>query len=335
MDLSIAIYVHGRSEYLACILGEIFEQAEGLDVEILMIDGRSMYVDFDKVDQSCRDHGIKNYTVVRPSDGQDMYQGFHNAAVAAEGRVLAFLNPGVHLPADFLKTAIQVGSCGKVWLPRPWVNVVSKMTETWGFYAPPDALTIITPRSLYGADLTGETIWRWPEWAPKTAAYELALRLVGDREKRDRAGVAVMEGYEYRTWTTADRSTGYLSEFESYMVSIDDWVFSENDIRRFSVLGVPFERVVEPLPPAQDPKEVENLVEVAAASVCKRGLKPGSSPNMADLRLQMQRDLDEEVDRLFADKELVLRPVYSIEPGTKAGTFRVVSTNNVLLPHEH
>lgn len=329
MDITLIIYVSRRTPHLAALMAEVFDQSEGFEVEIIMVDGGTMRVDFEKVGKHCRDHGI-DMSVVRQDPLDRHAPGFQAASKQAQGGTLVFMNPALRIPHDFLKIADYLGSHGKAVLPRAWMNVASRSTECWGFWTPPDGMSLITPARYFHSHLLDNVAWSSTPW-PKADAYVLASKIATEHSRH--VGMAAVGDFEYRSWMSSERVATYMPVIEHDMTDVNDWVLSHDDIRRYTVLGVPFERVVEPVPAYTALEAVEPMIRQIVMLAQERNQHLGEPEQIAPA---VQQELDDALDNMFKDGTLIVRPEFAVEPVTDGGQsmVRVRSTGKAFLPHE-
>lgn len=326
-DVTLVVYASNRTVNIPAFLAELFHQEGSLRVELIVADGGSMRIDFEKVGHHCREHGIE-FSTVRQDPMTRFSPGFNVAAHQARGHTLAFVNPGIGLPLDYLKIVDYLGRHGKVVLPRAWMNVASHTTECWGVWAPPDGMSLILPNQYYSEDLLGETVWETTAW-PKADAYILAARLATRYENH--VGMATIGDFEYRRWLSSGQVPQYMPVVEPDFVDVHDWILQENDIRRYTTLGASFGQVTEPIPGYQDPSTIEQIVRKTVAQVQQRHV---NVKDPQELTRKVQRDLDLALDRLFERDIIIVRPTFVVEPVEGQDKVRVRSTGDVLLPHE-
>ena len=329
MDLTIITYVSNTSDSLSALMAEIFGQSDGFELELLVVDGGCMRVDFEKVGKHCRDHGVK-FSMVRQDPMSRHAPGYQVASKQAEGRTLVFLNPAFHIPVDFLKIADSVGRAGYALVPRSWTNVAARTTECWGFWAPPDGMTLIAPAAHFNSRLLDDIAWSSTPWA-KADAYILASKLAA--EHPGKVGMATVGGLEYRRWLASTRVAPYMSAVERDQVDVNDWILEGSDIRRYAFLGATFESVTERVPGYVPVEQIEAKVHslVAASRARHSGLV--SAKKIAPA---VQKDLDAALDELLRGDKLVVRPEFIVEPVVEGGkqSVRIRSTGNVFLPYE-
>lgn len=327
MDLTLVVYVARQAEYLAQLLAELFQQCDDFKLEFIAVDGGTLQIDFDKLDDHCRKHNIE-FSVIRQDPMGRAAPGFHAAAYAARGSTLVFMNPAIRLPQDFLKIAYAVGQAGKVLVPRAWLNIVAPSTECWGFWAPPDGMSLILPREAYTDDLLGECTWESSAW-PKADAYLLASKLAAHSWP---VGMATVGEFEYRRWTSSHSMEAYMAAVEKDYIDVGAGVLNDRDIRRCTVLGVPFEEVTERVVNFQAPEEIETRVRQVVRMLQEKHARLGDPARIA---AALQEDLDRALDDMFGHGLLLIRPQFVAEAQNDGGkgVVRVRSTG-ILLPHE-
>jgi len=145
--------------------------------------------------------------------------------------------------------------------------------------------------------------------------------------------MAVVGGYEYRNWRTDAQARGYMAAIEYDNVDVHSWVFNEGDIRRHTVLGIPFTSVTESVVEYSSSDDMSRRIRSIVDCLQQQHIHLLDPVKVA---AAVQKDLNDLLDKAFDVGEMIVRPQFLVEPVTDDGSnlVRVKSTGEVLIPHE-
>jgi len=320
-DLTVITYARDSQQF-AAFLNELFGRKDTLELELTVVDGGAMTLDFEKIHGYCRERGVQ-LSIVRQDPVDSAVPGYHVAVRQAKAPVVVCVEPGLSVPDDFFFVARKVGLAGYCWLPRPEINMVFDSSEVRTSFGPPAANTICFPRAAYDSDMLGDTTWKRTIWA-KADAYLLATQFAKANPRMPR--MATMTGLCRRSWVAASLSH-YAVTASADQAELGANLLHDTDVRLFSRGIAPWEKIGTAVRPFQSQDEVTTIVTNASMFIDM----PRTIP---------ERDVPVVRDRLmaalsvmFAEGQLMVLPECDIVKDAD-GNYRIKSTGRISLPFE-
>lgn len=320
-DLTVITYARD-SKLFTAFLSEMFGHKPTLELELIVVDGGSMTIDFEKVYGCCSERGVQ-LSIIRQDPVDSAIPGYHAAVRQAKASTIVCLEPGLSVPEDFFFVAHRVALAGHCWLPRPEINVAFDNSEARTVFGPPAANTICFPRAAYDSDMLGDTTWKRTMWS-KADAYLLATQFA--RVDPSMPRMATMIGLCRRTWVAATLSQ-YAGIADMDQAELETDLLHDTDVRLFSRGIVPWERIGTAVRPFQSQDEVSAVVRRVSMSI-------EVPKNISESEVSVVRGrLMTALNMLFAAGKLMVLPECDIMKDADGG-YRIKSTGRISLPFE-
>lgn len=305
----------------AAMLSDVLGRKSDINIELILIDGGSMSIDFGKIHVYCKERGIE-FTVVRQEPVDSPAVGFHVAVKQAKCSVVACVDSNVSLPETFLQTAYTVGSAGNTWLLRSALNVALESGEVRTAIGPPSPMGLVFPTVDYDTDVLGDIAWKQTPW-PKADAYILASKLATKKPRTVR--MASLGGCERRGWFT-QATTDYALVAAGDQSDDSRHIYADCDAARV-LRGDKWLDIGSAVRPYQTPEEISAVVTSAAVEA---ELGTVDDSNAADKQLMFMSTLAKR----FLSGQLMLLPICELVKDA-ANVYHVKSTGKMYLPFEY
>ena len=305
----------------AVMLGDILGHKQPRNVELILVDGGSMTIDFGKINVYCQERGV-DFSTVRQDPVDSPAAGFHVAVKQAKCNVVACLDPNVSLPESFIETAYTVGASGNSWLLRPAFNVALETGEVRIAVGPPSPLGLVFPLIDYDSDVLGDISWKQTPWT-KADAYILATKLATKKPRTVR--MASLAGCERRSWFTP-ATTEYALVSGGDQSDENRGIYSETDALRI-LHGDKWAEIGSAVHSFQSPEEISIIVTRIASEVGLGGVNDSNANNM-------QLAFMSALARCFVSGQLMILPICELMKD-QSGTYHVKSTGRMHLPFEY